>query len=153
MRSWLIGLVPELVVSGCATPSQVQQMIDDNNNKIVAEQLTPEFDRINELLAAVEASTQKVAGQLTVFDAEQQNAAGQLKSLSLALNKTQSDMGLINEKIAEVKTFCKDQQEDVDAAVTAVKSQKEALLNVFQKQMEDLAAMIEMLESEGSPDE
>ena len=69
-------------------------------------------------------------------------------NISLALNKTQGDMGQINEKILEVKNLVVAQKSAIKSATDAVDAQKGALIDVFRKQLADLESAIAMLEGD-----
>lgn len=151
-RLWIL---PILLMFGCATPSKVQEMIDSNNQKIAAEQLKPEFDRISEQFAEISEQFAGVESQLTALNdrldvLEQVSARSEEKvlNLSLALNKAQGDMGLINQKIKEVEELVQSQRGAIDAARSSVASQNEMLLELFRRQLSGTAKVIERLEDD-----
>lgn len=133
-----------LVLAGCATPDQVQKMIEANNQKIASEQLRPEFDRIDEQLRQTEEAL--AALQASVSE-EQSETASRIRDISLALNKAQADMSIIQDTVVS-------QQDDVRTARESVEAQREVLLNLFQRQQEHLAEIIGSLDdTEPQPEE
>lgn len=126
-----------LLVCGCTTTSKVQQMIDANNQKVAAEQLKPEFERI----AVLEAQLTGLAERLDVLEAVSARSEEKILNISLALNKAQGDMGLINQTV-------KSQQRTIREAATAVEAQNEMLLDVFRRQLTGLEDVIKQLEGD-----
>ncbi len=148
-------------------------MIEANNQKLAAEQLKPEFERIdttlmkttdllkvqktqiavlqsslNEQIAALESSlTVEIAALQTAMIDEKKLAASKNQQTRLALNKAEEDIGLIQEKINEIQGICAMHQNDIKAMRSAVDSQKDVMLNVFRKQQEELEGMIAALET------
>jgi chromosome segregation ATPase len=143
---WIVLLAGILILSGCATSSQVQQMIDDNNQKIASEQLKPEFDRISERLADLETRLLELVSQVDALEKLSLRSSESVQSLSLALNKAQGDMGQISKKVADVKALVESQQDAIDASAAAVDAHKGALVDVFRKQLANLEAVIQQLE-------
>lgn len=135
MKAKYIALLPVLLIlSGCATSTQVQQMIDANNQKLASEQLKPEFDRISEQL-------EDLAARVRTAEAAAARSEETVQSLSLALNKTQGDIGLMSKKITKLAEQTESQQSLVDR-------QNEAIINIFRKQLADLQETIRQLEGE-----
>ncbi|QHI68273.1 hypothetical protein [Tichowtungia aerotolerans] len=148
MRALWIFLIAILLVCGCTTSSQVQEMIDSNNQKIAAEQLKPEFDRISEQIAAVEVQLKDLTERLDTLEKISARAEEKILNISLALNKAQGDMGVISQKIQEVETLAKSQQSAIRAAADSVAAQDKMLLEVFRRQLTGLAKVIEQLEGD-----
>ncbi|MGE4489768.1 MAG: hypothetical protein AB7E95_09520 [Kiritimatiellales bacterium] len=212
MKKYSLSVLILLILCGCATPGKVQKMIEENNQKLAAEQLKPEFDRIDGMLAesagriedqqkkeaALDsristvqkdlsgrvstvqdeltrqvaelkaAQTRQLAelktalekqiadGQASlaeqldairkVMTKDQELTTSRIQSLSLALNKAQGDMGLVQEKVAEVQSLYSLQQDDLKNTRALVETQKESLLAVFRKQQEDLGNLVNELE-------
>jgi len=162
-----------LVLAGCTTPGKVRTMIEENNQRLAAEQLKPEFDRVDALISetaqelaetgdaittlkiAFEAERQSVAEKISALDSETKAAleeekkqtAAKIQNLSLALNKTQGDLGIMQEKINEMQGIFSSQQKEIDTIRNLVDTQKDALLSIFRKQQEELARVIETLEA------
>jgi chromosome segregation ATPase len=155
MKALSICLTAVLVLSGCATPGKVQQMIEENNQKLASEQLKPEFDRINSLLTETSARMKSLDKQITDLQTamtdEQQLSSAKIQNLSLALNKAQGDMGLVQEKINEIQGVFSMQQKDIKETRKIVDAQKDALLTVFRKQQEELTKVISTLEAFQKP--
>jgi chromosome segregation ATPase len=148
MKSLWIMLAGSLLICGCMTPRRVQEMIDENNQKIAAEQLKPEFDRISGQINAVEARLNDLAERLDVLEAVNARSEEKILNLSLALNKAQGDMGVINQEVQAVEALAQSQQSAIRAATDSVKSQNEMLLGVFRRQLSGLAKVIEQLEGD-----
>lgn len=141
-------ILTALFLCGCATSSQVEQMIDDNNQKIAVEQLKPEFDRLNEQLAELGARLDSLTTRVVAAETSGAGVEETIRSLSLALNKAQGDMGLVQENLDQIRTLAVSQEAAVNQAVAAVDEQKAALIGVFRKQLADLQDVVQQLEGE-----
>jgi hypothetical protein len=87
----------------------------------------------------------------TAMTDEQQLSSAKIQNLSLALNKAQGDMGLIQEKVNEIQGVFSMQQKDIKETRKIVDAQKDALLTVFRKQQEELTKVISTLEAFKKP--
>jgi chromosome segregation ATPase len=150
MKKPVLYLLPLLVLTGCATSGQMQKMIEANNQKIAAEQLKPEFDRIDEQLTQTEESL--AALQESVSE-EQSRTASQIKDISLVLNTVQADLSVVQRKMEETLTAVTAQRDDVREARRLVETQRDALLKMFREQQAQLTEMISDLTDETTPTE
>jgi len=120
-------------------------MIEENNQKMAAEQLQPEFERIT---ALTEANADQLAALKGTLSEAQQQFDSKLQELSFAFNKTQGDMGLLQIKMADVQKLCVEQETGIKTARSMVETQQVALLTLFRRQQAELDDIIKALVGE-----
>ena len=119
------------------TTSQVNKMIEESSQELVANQIAP----INQSVTAMQGRVESL-----------EESTMKINDLSLALNKSQSDMVLTQKKVEQAIALMEEMKASNRTALQKVHEQRDTLIELFSRQKKVMEDLINSLMEQTDPE-
>jgi chromosome segregation ATPase len=149
MKSLMFLFLAIVLLTGCASTEQVQEMINQNHQQ----KLNPKFAKIDDKLVSFEDQLAEIKTRVINLEslvnsakADSSQALTGVETLSRALNKSQEKAKSFDDQLESIKNQVEAQQSVVKDTSNQVTEQKKLLIESFRKQLDNVSGVLEQLE-------